>query len=95
MFILWGIHKKIRTTAFFADEPELRIIAQIKDIWRFIKNHELNKPKKIAFVTYSGTNNDLVDHYNCIRTKINNSERDNNVNRFVNNNIGDIRKSGK
>ena len=70
----------IRLKSFYADEPELITIAKLKKIWiaiynetrknwNIIKNNVNEKPRDIAFISFTGKKMDLSDHYEAINIK--------------------------
>ena len=70
----------IRLKSFYADEPELITIAKLKKIWiaiynetrknwNIIKNNVNEKPRDIAFISFTERKMDLSDHYETINIK--------------------------
>ena len=70
----------IRLKSFYADEPELITIAKLKKIWiaiynelrknwNIIKNNANEKPRDIAFISFTERKMDLSDHYETINIK--------------------------
>ena len=77
---LLDYNEYIRLKSFYADEPELRTIAKFKNIWitiynekrknwNIIKNDVNEKPRDIAFISFTGKKMDLSDHYEAIKIK--------------------------